>query len=253
MGEMATFWMFSCRTGASRSAPGWWWWESCLAATLPLLWDAGAACPCARGFLLPPGVWWHVRGCVDLDPADSSTAFSTAACWGPTRKNRLLSWQGNIIRVLQAGRLRRRVYFGVSHSGWPGSLWRTWKFNVSQSPDPVLPLPVLLSSWAGTKGRPGMRCWQECRAVCEVQLRGRGVVGAAGSGEQPCTAKKRGGQRNKPPFWGHEPGRRGMWVLLRRFLVSPLCQSAFFACFSFLFPFALSFGQDFNIYHRLVG
>lgn len=144
---------------------------------------------------------------MDLDPADSSTAFSTAACWGPTRKNRLLSWQGNIIRVLQAGRLRRRVYFGVSHSGWPGSLWRTWKFNVSQSPDPVLPLPVLLSSWAGTKGRPGMRCWQECRAVCEVQLRGRGVVGAAGSGEQPSTAKKRGGQRNKPPFWGHEPGQ----------------------------------------------
>lgn len=153
--------MFSCRTRASRSAAGWWWWAVAEAALLPtqsLLWDRGAACPCGCGFLLPPGVWWQVRGCVDLDPADSSTAFSTAACWGPTRKNRLLSWQGNIIHVLQAGRLRRRVYFGVTHSGWPGSLWRTWKFNVSQSPDPdaVLPLPVLLGSWAGTTDQPGM-------------------------------------------------------------------------------------------------
>ncbi|NWH55108.1 TF7L2 factor, partial [Fregata magnificens] len=49
----------------------------------------------------------------------------------------LLSRQGNIIRILQAGRLRQRVYFHVTHSGWPRSLWRTWKFSVAQSPGPV--------------------------------------------------------------------------------------------------------------------
>lgn len=192
---------------------------------------------------------------MDLDPADSSTAFSTAACRGPTRKNRLLSRQGNIIHVLQAGRLRRRVYFCVTHSGWPGSLWRTWKFNVLQSPDPVLPLPVLLSSWAGTTYQPGMllclglRCWHESRGVALC----RGVLGAADFGEQCSTARKRGGRETNPLSGVMNPGRRGMWILLRRFLVSPLCQNAFFASFSFLFPFALSFGQDFNIYHRLVG
>lgn len=192
---------------------------------------------------------------MDLDPADSSTAFSTAACRGPTRKNRLLSRQGNIIHVLQAGRLRRRVYFCVTHSGWPGSLWRTWKFNVSQSRDPVLPLPVLLSSWAGTTYQPGMllclglRCWHESRGVALC----RGVLGAADFGEQCSTARKRGGRETNPLSGVVNPGRRGMWILLRRFLVSPLCQNAFFASFSFLFPFALSFGQDFNIYHRLVG
>lgn len=86
---------------------------------------------------------------MDLDPADSSMAFSTAACRGPTRKNRLLSWQGNIIRVLQAGRLRRRVYFCVTHSGWPESPWRTWKFNVSQSPRSCVasPCPAELVGW----------------------------------------------------------------------------------------------------------
>lgn len=196
---------------------------------------------------------------MDLDPADSSTAFSTAACRGPTRKNRLLSRQGNIIHVLQAGRLRQRVYFCVTHSGWPGSLWRTWKFNVSQSPDPVLPLPVLLSSWAGTMYQPGMLlclgmcCWHESRAAREVWLRGRGLLGAADFGEQPSTARKRGGREASPILGVVNPGRRGMWILLHPFLVSPLCQNAFFASFSFLFPFALSFGQDFNIYHRLVG
>lgn len=185
-----------------------------------------------------------------MDPADSSTAFSPAARRGPTRKNRLLSWQGNFIHVLQAGRLRRRVYFCVTHSGWPGSLWRTWKFNVSQSPRSCAasPCPAELLGWHHEPARDS-----SLLGAREVWLRGRGVLGAADFGEQPITARKRGGRETSPLSGVVNPGRRGMWVLQRRILVSPLCQNAFFASFSFLFPFALSFGQDFNIYHRLVG
>lgn len=41
-----------------------------------------------------------------------------------------------------------------------------------------------------------------------------------------------------------------MWCCFLVFLCS---EDAFLTGFSFLFPFAHSFGRDFNIYHRLVG
>lgn len=95
-----------------------------------------------RGCPLLPGCGDTGGGVWTWTPADSSVAQHRPAR-GPTRKNRLLSWQGNIIRVLQAGRLRQRVYFRVTHSGWPRSLWRTRKFDVSWSPGPVSSPPVL--------------------------------------------------------------------------------------------------------------
>lgn len=166
---------------------------------------SNSACPGVWELPVPRDVRWPwaspaAQGVVTrervcgLGPlADSSTAFSTAASHSPTRKNRLLSWQGNIIRVLQAGRLRRRVYFCVTHSGWPGSLWWMRKFNVSQSPGPVLSLPVLCSLWVHTMYLPGMLfslgicCWHpsavspgsvEGAALCQ-----KGEWGAADFGE----------------------------------------------------------------------
>lgn len=119
------------------------------------------------------------------------------------------------------------------------------------------PRPAELVGWHHVPARdaslPGNVLWHESRAAREVWLCGRGLLGAADFGEQPSTARKRGGREASPILGVVNPGRRGMWILLHPFLVSPLCQNAFFASFSFLFPFALSFGQDFNIYHRLVG
>jgi len=149
---------------------------------------------------------------VDSDPADRSVAFGTAAASrGPAAKNRLLSWQGDITRVLQAGRPRRRVCFCVTHSGWPRSPWRTWKSSVLPSRGPAPSLPVLHSLWvrrgcflrqghaAGTRLPPR-------RAACELRLRGR-----RGDGRLQVWGATRGcpkapGRRDKPRFWGGEPG-----------------------------------------------
>ena len=78
-------------------------------------------------------------------------------------------------------------------------------------------------------------------------------MGGCRFGERPGAARKRQGGGTSPVSGVVNPGRCGTWVLRRLFLVSPLCEDAFFASFSFLFPFVLSFGRDFNIYHRLVG
>lgn len=44
----------------------------------------------------------------------------------------------------------------MTHSGWFRSLWRTWKFSVSQSPGPVSSLPILQSLLVCTRYKPGM-------------------------------------------------------------------------------------------------
>lgn len=192
-----------------------------------------------------------------MDPADSSMAFSPAACRGPTRKNRLLSWQGNIIRVLQAGRLRRRVYFCVTHSGWPA--WEpVADVEIQCLAEPrccaASPCPAELEGWhrapAGDAPLPASVL------LARVSGSARGAEGCWGMrilGSNLSLPESVGAEKPAPFLGSRTRADVACGFLLCRFLVSPLRQSAFLASFSFLFPFALSFGQDFNIYHRLVG
>lgn len=156
----------------------------------------------------------------------------------------------------------------MTHAGWRGR-WGAIQRLPGGSPGPVWFPPTsrkacglepaagasliraqLLARGRGLPRQPA-RCSSPVvwRATGGLQVLGRDPVLP-----KTVAVRERGG--GKAPFLGvSAPGGCGTGAALCHFLLSPLGwdASASLAGFSFLFPFALSFGRDFNIYHRLVG